>query len=152
MVNKVILVGYVGGDPEIRTLESGVMMARLRLATSEGYFSAKEQQYKTHTEWHTVILWRETAEYAMRNVGRGTMLYVEGRLRSRQVEAAQLVEIVGDQIKVIGASRRATAASGEAAHGAADDRLDNNSGPVSVKQDLDVAEVTNIQDTDKIPF
>ena len=61
MINKVILVGNVGMDPEVRTTESGVKMARLRLATTERYTDRQTNETKEMTEWHTIILWRGLA-------------------------------------------------------------------------------------------
>ena len=66
MVNKVILIGNVGMDPEIRTLESGVKVARLRLATTERIFDRQTNETKELTEWHTVTLWRGLADVADR--------------------------------------------------------------------------------------
>ena len=62
MINKVILVGNVGLDPEVRTMESGVKVARLRLATSERYTDRQSGERKEITEWHTITLWRNLAE------------------------------------------------------------------------------------------
>ena len=62
MVNKVILVGNVGIDPEVRTTESGVKVARIRLATTERLFDRQANEAKEHTEWHTVTLWRGLAD------------------------------------------------------------------------------------------
>ena len=72
MINKVILIGNVGVDPEIRTLESGVKVARVRLATTE------------HTEWHTITLWRGLADVVDKYVRKGSQIYVEGRIRTRE--------------------------------------------------------------------
>ena len=62
MVNKVILIGNVGVDPEVRTLESGAKVARVRLATTERLFDRQANETKEHTEWHTVTLWRGLAD------------------------------------------------------------------------------------------
>ena len=62
MINKVILVGNVGADPEIRTLESGVKTARVRLATTERFFNRQTNESSEQTEWHTIILWRGLAD------------------------------------------------------------------------------------------
>ena len=84
MVNKVILIGNVGMDPEIRTLESGVKVARLRLATTERIFDRQTNETKELTEWHTVTLWRGLADVADRFVHKGSQIYVEGSLRTRE--------------------------------------------------------------------
>ena len=84
MINKVILVGNVGGDPEVRTTESGVKVARIRLATSERYTDKQSGERKELTEWHTITLWRGLADIVDRYVHKGSQLYIEGRLRTRE--------------------------------------------------------------------
>ncbi len=84
MVNKVILVGNVGMDPEVRTLEGGAKVARVRLATTERLYDRQSNETKEHTEWHTITLWRGLADVVDRYVRKGTQIYVEGRLRTRE--------------------------------------------------------------------
>ena len=84
MVNKVILVGNVGLDPEVRTTESGVKVARVRLATTERMFDRQANETREHTEWHTVTLWRGLADVVDRFVRKGSQIYIEGRLRTRE--------------------------------------------------------------------
>lgn len=84
MVNKVILVGNVGIDPEVRTLESGTKVARLRIATTERLFDRQANQTREHTEWHTVTLWRGLADVVDKYVHKGSQLYIEGHLRTRE--------------------------------------------------------------------
>ena len=84
MVNKVILVGNVGMDPEVRTLETGAKVARVRLATTERLFDRQSNSTKEHTEWHTVTLWRGLADVVDRFVRKGSQIYIEGRLRTRE--------------------------------------------------------------------
>lgn len=84
MVNKVILVGNVGMDPEVRTLENGTKVARIRLATTERMFDRQTNETKEHTEWHTVTLWRGLADVVDKYVRKGSQLYIEGRLRTRE--------------------------------------------------------------------
>lgn len=107
MINKVILVGNVGADPEIRTLESGVKVARVRLATTERIYNRETQEAKEHTEWHTIVLWRNLADVADRFIRKGSQIYVEGKLRSREWTDQQgakrySIEIVGDDLKLLG--------------------------------------------------
>ena len=106
MVNKVILVGNVGQDPEIRTLETGVKVARVRLATTERIFNRQTNETTEHTEWHTVTLWRGLAEVVDKYVRKGSPIYVEGRLRSRDWEKDGVkhyaVEVVADDMKLLG--------------------------------------------------
>jgi len=81
-MNKVMLIGNVGAEPEVRYVDQGVAVARLRLATSErGYTLANGTQVPERTDWHTVILWRKLAEIVERYVHKGDKLYIEGRLR-----------------------------------------------------------------------
>lgn len=84
-VNKVILVGNVGRDPEIRALESGRKLARFSLATNER-FKDKQGQSQTLTEWHRVIAWGKQADIIEQYVKSGTLLYLEGRLRTRSYD------------------------------------------------------------------
>lgn len=84
MVNKVILIGNVGMDPEVRTLEGGAKVARVRLATTERLFDRQANETKEHTEWHTITLWRGLADVVDRFVRKGSQIYIEGRLRTRE--------------------------------------------------------------------
>ena len=84
MVNKVILIGNVGLDPEVRTTEGGVKVARVRLATTERLFDRASNETKEHTEWHTITLWRGLADVVDRFVRKGSQIYIEGRLRTRE--------------------------------------------------------------------
>ena len=81
MVNRVTLVGYLGGDPQLRRLPSGVAVASLRLATSEHYRD-RAGEWRERTEWHDVTLWRGLAERAEKQLRAGMLVYVEGRLSS----------------------------------------------------------------------
>lgn len=115
MINKVILVGNVGADPEVRTLESGVKTARVRLATSERYYNRETQQTTEHTEWHTITLWRNLADVVDRYVRKGSQIYIEGRLRTREWtdqagNKRYTTEVQADEMKLLG-KREAGAAS-----------------------------------------
>lgn len=107
MVNKVILVGNVGLDPEVRTLESGVKTARIRLATTERIFNRQTQESSEHTEWHTVTLWRGLADVVDKYVRKGSQLYIEGALRTREWQDQQgnkrySTEIIANDMKLLG--------------------------------------------------
>ena len=81
-MNKVMLIGNVGQDPEIRYVDSDVAVARLSLATSErGYTLQNGTQVPDRTDWHTVILWRKLAKIVEEFVHKGDKLYIEGRIR-----------------------------------------------------------------------
>ena len=84
-VNKVILVGNVGKDPEVRHLEGGTTVARFPLATNETY-TDKSGKKVTQTEWHNIVVWRGLAEIAEKYVRKGTQLYIEGKIRTRSWE------------------------------------------------------------------
>lgn len=107
MINKVILVGNVGTDPEVRTTEAGVKVANLRLATTERIFDRQNNTTKEHTEWHTIVLWRGLADVVDRFVRKGSQIYVEGSLRSREWTDREnqkhfSVEIVANDMKLLG--------------------------------------------------
>lgn len=107
MINKVILVGNVGVDPEVRTLESGVKTARVRLATSERFYNRDTKESTEHTEWHTITLWRNLADVVDRYVRKGSQIYIEGRLRTREWtdqagNKRYTTEVLADEMKLLG--------------------------------------------------
>lgn len=105
-VNKVILVGNVGKDPEIRYLEGGTAVCSFSLATSESYRS-RDGEKVTHTEWHNIVLWRGLAEIAEKYVKKGSQLYIEGRIRTRSWDDKEgnkryTTEIIADNMQMLG--------------------------------------------------
>jgi single-strand DNA-binding protein len=82
-VNKVILLGRLGADPEVKTLESGTKVATIRLATTERY-KDKEGNQKEMTEWHNVVLWRGLADITDKYLKKGGQVYIEGRIKTRK--------------------------------------------------------------------
>lgn len=107
MINKVILVGNVGLDPEVRSLESGVKVARLRLATTERIFDRQTNETKELTEWHTITLWRGLAEVVDKYVRKGSQLYIEGSIRTREWtdkdnQKRYSTEILANDMKLLG--------------------------------------------------
>ena len=118
-VNKVILIGNVGRDPEVRYLDSGIAVASLPLATTDrAYTLANGTQVPEWTEWHNLVLWRGLAETAEKYVHKGDKLYVEGKIRTRsyddQTGAKRYVtEIFVDSMEML--SPRGTVAPGAAA-------------------------------------
>jgi single-strand DNA-binding protein len=104
-VNKVILVGNVGKDPEVKYLEGGVAIAKFPLATSEVYKN-REGQRVEQTEWHNIVLWRGLAEIAEKYVHKGKQLYIEGRIRTRSYEENNVkkyfTEIVAESMTLLG--------------------------------------------------
>lgn len=105
-VNKVILVGNLGKDPEVRHLESGVPVASFSLATSETYKDRNTGERKTVTEWHNIVLWRGLAEVAEKYLHKGDQVYIEGKLRTRQWESDSgtryTTEVIGDNMTMLG--------------------------------------------------
>ena len=81
-INKVILIGNVGKDPEIKRLDSGLVIANFPLATSETYLN-KNNEKVTNTEWHNIALFKNQAEVDKKYVKKGDPLYIEGRIRTR---------------------------------------------------------------------
>lgn len=81
-VNKVILVGNLGNDPEVRTLENGIKVARISIATTEVYRDKTTGEKRENTEWHRVVLWRRLAEIIEMYVKKGHKVYIEGKLQT----------------------------------------------------------------------
>jgi single-strand DNA-binding protein len=105
-INKVILIGNAGKDPEVRYLESGVPVCTLPMATSETYTN-KGGEKVTNTEWHNIVLWRGLAEIAQKYVKKGTQIYVEGKIRSRSWDDKDgnkkyITEIIADSLQLLG--------------------------------------------------
>lgn len=105
-LNKVLLIGNVGKDPEIRHLQGGAAVATITLATSERY---KDRNGETReiTEWHTVIAWRQLADLAENYIRKGSQIYVEGRIRTRSWDDQNgqkryVTEIQADAIQLLG--------------------------------------------------
>ena len=111
-VNKVILLGNLGKDPEVRYLEGGIAVAKFSVATTESYKN-KEGVKEEKTEWHNVVLWRGLAELAEKALHKGSAVYVEGKIRTRSWTDKEGIkrfttEITGDNISII--SRKTDAA------------------------------------------
>jgi single-strand DNA-binding protein len=105
MVNKVTLIGRLGKDPEVRTLDSGTNIAKFSVATDESY-KDKNGEWQTQTEWHNVILWRGLAERAEQSLKKGSLVYIEGKLTSRSWQDEQgntnyITEVRGNYFRVI---------------------------------------------------
>jgi single-strand DNA-binding protein len=106
-INKVILLGNLGKDPEIRYLEGGTAVANFTLATSENYKDKTSGERKTITEWHNVVLWRGLAEITEKYLKKGNQIYIEGKLRTRQWQdkdgnTRYTTEIVAENMQMIG--------------------------------------------------
>jgi single-strand DNA-binding protein len=105
MVNKVILLGRAGKDPEIRHIDNNMSVARFPLATSE--YWTKDGNRTEHTEWHNIVAWRGLSDLAGKYIRKGSTLYVEGRLRTRSYDDKDGIkryatEILADVIQITG--------------------------------------------------
>ena len=111
-VNKVILVGNLGKDPEIRHLDSGVAVANFSLATTESYTN-KQGERVNQTEWHNVVLWRGLADIAEKYLKKGNSVYIEGKIVTRKWEDKDSnmrysTDIVADKMTMLGSKQEST--------------------------------------------
>lgn len=105
-INKVILVGNLGRDPEVRYTQAQIPVCSFPMATSETYKDRQTGERMTQTEWHNVVLWRGQAEVAQRFLRKGSLVYIEGKLRTRNWEDAQgqrryTTEVVGEVLQLL---------------------------------------------------
>jgi single-strand DNA-binding protein len=119
-INKVILIGHLGQDPEVRALPSGSSIANLRIATTESWKDKQSGEFKEQTEWHTVVLFGRTAEVAAEYLKKGSQVFIEGRLRTRKWQDKTgndrySTEIVGNDMQMLGG--RGQGGGGQAAAG-----------------------------------
>jgi len=116
-VNKVILVGRLGKDPEVRNLESGVSVANFTVATSEVYRDKTTGEKKEITDWHNVVLWRGLAEIAQKYLHKGDLIYIEGKLKTRSWEKDGITryttEVVADNMTMLSTRGGSSSPSGE---------------------------------------
>lgn len=105
-VNKVILVGNLGKDPEVRHLESGAVVANFPIATSETFKDRNTGERREQTEWHNIVLWRGLAEVAEKYLKKGDQVFIEGKLKTRSWEKDGITryttEVVGDNMTMLG--------------------------------------------------
>ena len=111
-VNKVILVGNLGKDPEIRHLDNGVAVANFSLATTESYTN-KQGERVNQTEWHNVVLWRGLADIAEKYLKKGNSVYIEGKVVTRKWEdkdnnTRYSTDIVADKMTMLGSKQEST--------------------------------------------
>lgn len=120
-MNKVMLIGRVGADPQVKYLDQGVCVAQLRLATTErGYVLQNGTQVPERTEWHNCIFWRKQAEVVEKYVHKGDRLYVEGKIQSRdwtdrQGISRKSIDIVVDNMEMLTSRPTAESAAQPAA-------------------------------------
>jgi single-strand DNA-binding protein len=104
-VNKVILVGRLGKEPEVRNLENGAVVANFSIATSEVFKDKTTGERKEITEWHNIVMWRGLAEIAQKYLHKGDMVYIEGKLRTRSWEKDNVTryttEVLADNMTML---------------------------------------------------
>jgi len=147
-VNKVILLGNVGKDPEVRYLDNNVPVAKFPMATSEVYFDSKTNQKREITEWHNVILWRGLAEVAAKWVKKGRQVYVEGKISTRSWEKDGVrqytTEIIASNLQLLG---RKEDGGDNSASNSNDTMVNNNNQP---SNDVDLS--SDESGKDELPF
>ncbi len=146
-VNKVILVGNLGADPEVRHLENGVTVANFNLATSETFKDRQTGEKREQTEWHRVVVWRGLAEVVEKYVRKGSKVYVEGKLRTRKWEKDGIdrytTEIYAEELTMLDRP----AGAGPSAQGAA-----NQASQPTPKQDRAQVPDAPPDNEDDLPF
>lgn len=105
-VNKVILIGNIGKDPEVRRLENGAVVASFPLATSETFTDRQTGEKRESTDWHDIVVWRGLAEVAEKYLKKGYKIYVEGKLKKRSWQDKEgntryAVEVLGDELTIL---------------------------------------------------
>jgi single-strand DNA-binding protein len=123
-VNKVIIVGNLGKDPETRYMPSGAAVTNLRVATTEAWKDKQSGEQQERTEWHAVAMFGRLAEIAAEYLRKGSQVYIEGKLRTRKWQDKEgkdryTTEIVADDMQMLGSRGGAAAGAGAAAAGAA---------------------------------
>lgn len=130
-VNKVILLGNLGRDPETKTMPDGTKLAKFPLATSESY-KDKSGNRVDQTEWHNVIIWRELAEIAEKYLRKGSTVYIEGKIKTRSWdqngEKRYATDIVADTMRMVGGKKDSENSSQSQPSSNSAPRVENNSG------------------------
>jgi len=149
-INKVILVGHLGRDPEMRYTQSGVAVCSFSLATSESYKDRTTGERVTSTEWHNIILWRGLAETAEKFLRKGSQVYIDGKLRTRKWEDKQgmtryTTEIVGDTMQMLDKKDNSSAPSPAPAQPAATAQTTQSAQPATPAQ-------PDAPESDDLPF
>ena len=108
-VNKVILVGHLGGNPELKYMPSGNAVANINIATTESWKDKKTGEKQERTEWHRVVLFQRLAEIANEYLRKGSQVYIEGRLQTRQWQDQQgvdhyLTEVIANDMQMLGSN------------------------------------------------
>jgi single-strand DNA-binding protein len=152
-INRVILVGNLGKDPEIRHLEGGVAVARFPIATSETY-KDKTGNKVERTEWHNIVAWRGLAEVAEKYLKKGQSVYVEGKIRSNNYQDKEgiqrySIEIVADNMTMLGGRSDGNGQGSNAQEATAGSYGNSNAGGTSGKADMSASYDS---EPDDLPF
>ena len=128
-VNKVILVGNLGKDPEVKYLDNGVAVANFSLATTENYKNKKGERV-SQTEWHNIVLWRGLAEVAEKYLKKGASIYVEGKIKTRKWEDKDAntrynTEILADSMTMLGGKKDSEENTINSPHETSSDKADD---------------------------
>lgn len=137
-VNKVILVGRLGRDPETRYTSAGQAVANFTLATDESYKDRNGERQK-RTEWHRIVVWGKQAEIAQQYLRKGSLIFVEGRIQSREWQDKEgqkrtAFEIVATSFRMLGGRAEAAAAGAGAAVGGMSRGAEESENPVAVEE------------------
>lgn len=161
-VNKVILIGNVGKDPEVRYLDNNNVVANFPLATTErGYTSRTGQQIPDRTDWHNIVVWRGLAQVVEKYVKKGSPIYIEGKIRSRSYDDKDgikryVTEIYADNIELLGRKGDSPSGASEPSNnmgGAPATSFGNNMGfQPSENNNLPVDDFLGGEATDDLPF
>ena len=133
-VNKVILMGNLGKDPEVRTLENGVKKVSFPLATSEVFKDKETGDKRTDTEWHNIVIWRGLADIAERYLRKGQQIYLEGKIKTRQYKDKEgntryITEIIADNFVMTGVRQDNQKSAGQNESSLNDTHDDFNASP-----------------------
>jgi len=147
-VNKVILIGNLGKDPEVRHLESGASVANFPIATTESY-KDRNGNRQEQTEWHNLVLWRGLADIAEKYLKKGNQIYVEGKLRTRSWEDKEgntryTTEVVCDNMTMLGGKPGGDSQPAPSSAG--------NSNEKPAKSETTTHTTINDEDDDDLPF
>ena len=155
-VNKVILVGNLGADPETRYMPNGDAVANIRLATTESWKDKGTGEKKEITEWHRVVFYRKLAEIVGQYLKKGSSVYLEGRIRTRKWQDKEgqeryTTEIEASEMQMLGGRQNAASSSGgEAEYGG---RMPSASAPSAQRGSAPVKKAPSFEDMDDdIPF
>ena len=155
-VNKIILIGNVGKEPEVRYYDNGGAVANFSLATTErGYTAANGTQVPDRTEWHNIVLWRGLAEIAEKYVHKGSKIYIEGKIRTRSYDDQQgvkryVTEVWGDSMELL--DRKPDSGGGNRAPFPAPPAAAAAEKPVQASASTSVNPPLETEESDDLPF